>query len=81
MKNSGYYFTEGMPLKGRPPAGKEHDSSWTDYKLWSGDFWQCEGCGHTLISGTGRSPIAEHYMPDFKAQKERLGATFRVNDC
>ena len=82
-KKSGFYFIEGMPVAGpsRPPAGVEADSQWTDYKLWSGDLWECEGCGHTLVSGVGKAPIAEHYMSDFQATKARYAPTLRVNDC
>lgn len=83
MKKGGFYFTEGMPRDGkhRPPAGKEHDADWKDYKLWVGDLWHCVGCGHEIISGVAFKPLREHYHDDFQETKERCGAKFRVNDC
>ena len=83
MQRAGFYFTEGMPKDGthRPQSGAEHDAEWQDYKLWCGDLWVCQGCGHQLISGTGRQPVREHYHDDFADAKERVGAKVRVNDC
>lgn len=48
---------------------------------WVGDKWECEGCGATILSGFGSSPISEHYRPEFKGLVERLEAEFVVNDC
>lgn len=85
MVKSGFYFIEGMPVSSRSrepiPPGTEAPENWVPYKLWSGDKWKCQGCGHELISGTGMGPIAEHYQPDFDATAVRLGATYQVNDC
>ena len=88
MTTIGYYFIEGMPKGGeteearRPPAGNERPDLWTPYKLWSGDLWRCEGCGHQVIHGTSRNPIAEHYEPSFAEHVATLGADqFQVNDC
>ena len=54
-KKNGYYFIEGMPDTGALPGTAEPEK-WHPYKVWSGDLWACEGCGHELISGTGRKP-------------------------
>jgi hypothetical protein len=81
MKKSGFSFMEGMPLDNSTPAGTENPDAWTPYKLWSGDLWECRGCGHQLISGVGSSPISEHYKPDFQEVVKRYIATYQVNDC
>ncbi len=80
-QRNGFYFIEGMPDKGALPGTAEPEK-WHPYKLWSGDLWACEGCGHELISGTGRAPVAEHYQTEFGALVTRLGADqLQVNDC
>lgn len=82
MKQSGFYFIEAMPVSGTPKPGIAEPERWTPYKVWAGDLWQCGGCGHTLVSGVGRGPIAEHYQPDFQTTVERLNAgQLQVNDC
>ena len=42
------------------------------YKLWDADLWECEECGVEVIAGFGRSPLAEHYQPTYREQRERL---------
>ncbi len=86
VQTTGFVFIEGMPTAHEPGTaralpGNATPEKWQDYKLWSGDFWKCQGCGHELISGVGQCPISEHYRDDFQGWKERLGASFRVNDC
>lgn len=78
---TGFYFFEGMPNGPRVPAGLAAPDRWEPYKLWSGDKWQCEGCGTEIISGTGQAPVAESYEKDFVERANRLGAKFQVNDC
>ena len=76
MKKSGYYFIEAMPKAGhsRPAAGNMEPGSWTPYKLWTGDLWECPDCRHQLVSGTGREPILEHYQDGFAERVKQLGA-------
>lgn len=85
MVKSGFYFIEAMPVAGGDgPAepGTAEPHRWTPYKVWAGDKWQCEGCGHELVKGTGRLPLSEHFKPDFAATVERLDAAqLQVNDC
>lgn len=82
MKKPGYYFIEGMPLVSGAKPGNAEDEKWTDYKLWAGDLWECEGCGDQIVQGVGQRPVGEHYQRDFADTKERLGAgQLRVNDC
>jgi hypothetical protein len=78
---NGLYFLEGMPREGNPPPGKQFDLLWANYKLWQGDKWKCPGCGHEIVVGVGREPIAEHYQPGFRHQVETYKPAFRVNDC
>lgn len=71
-----------MPVAGRPEPGTANPEQWTPYKLWSGDLWQCDGCGARIISGVGHAAIAEHYQLDFASLVEKLNASqFQVNDC
>lgn len=42
------------------------------YKLWDADLWKCVECGVEVISGFARQPFAEHYQPDYAAQRARL---------
>jgi hypothetical protein len=78
---SGFYFIEGMPLNNHARPGNSEPDWWKPYKLWSGDKWRCEGCGHEIISGTGAGPIAEHYQTDFEETRAKLNADYQVNDC
>lgn len=83
MRKSGFYFTEGMPVgPERPASGTAEPEKWKPYKVWSGDRWECEGCGATIISGTGARPVSEHYMEDFETVRAGLNAAqLQVNDC
>jgi hypothetical protein len=82
VKKNGYYFIEAMPLNAKAPPGVESPSSWVPYKLWSGDLWECEGCGSRIVNGVGQSPVAEHYHADFLDWVQSLGADqLQVNDC
>ena len=81
-KKNGFYFIEGMPNQTGALPGTSEPEKWQPYKVWVGDLWECHGCGHELISGTGRGPLAEHYQPDFAATVARVGADqLQVNDC
>ena len=84
MKKAGVYFTEGMPMNGssRVAPGTSEADKWKPYKVWSGDRWECEGCGATIISGTGLSPVAIQHEDKFEETRCSLGADrFMVNDC
>lgn len=82
MKKSGFYFIEAMPVNGNPEPGASQPNNWEPYKVWSGDLWKCEGCGHEIVHGTGIHPIAEHYQKNFQEVVDRLNANqFQVNDC
>jgi hypothetical protein len=80
-KKNGYYFIEAMPLENQAEPGTSDEASWTPYKLWSGDLWECQGCGHQLVSGVGSGPIAEHYQKGFPDAVQRYGPELQINDC
>jgi hypothetical protein len=63
------------------PPGTAAPEMWEPYKLWMGDLWECRGCGHELIVGSGYQPISEDYWPDFLQQIESWGAKITINDC
>lgn len=82
MKRSGYYFTEGMPVHNEAAAGTAEPEGWRPYKLWSGDLYECQGCGAQIISGFGHGPIAIQHHDNFEALRVELGANrLQVNDC
>lgn len=82
MKKSGFYFLEGMPTERGALPGTQAPEKWQPYKLWSGDQWECAGCGAQILSGFGREQIAEHYQHDFADKVASLGAgQLQVNDC
>ena len=82
-KKNGVYFIEAMPKAGceRAPPGTTAPHMWTPYKLWVADLWKCNGCGHELIVGASREPLAEHYDPDFVAMCASRPLACTVNDC
>jgi hypothetical protein len=82
MKQSGFYFIEGMPVSNHAEPGTSEPEKWQPHKIWVGDRWECGGCGAVILSGFGRHQIAEHYQPDFADRVTALGANqFQVNDC
>jgi hypothetical protein len=46
------------------------------YKLWDADLWECVECGVEVITGFSRAPFAEHYQPDYAAQRARLAPIY-----
>lgn len=79
---NGFYFIEGMPTEDGAAPGNAAPEKWKPYKLWDGDRWECPGCGASIVVGTGRVPVAEHFQPDFEKTAKRLGAAqLQVNDC
>jgi hypothetical protein len=80
-KKNGYAFIEGMPLGASLP-GTEYPEGWVPYKLWVGDLWVCQGCGHELVAGVARLPRGEHYEPDFEEKVKSYGRPLvQINDC
>lgn len=83
-KKNDFFFTEMMPKAGTnyPPAGTAAPELWEPYKVWAGDLYECEGCGAQIVSGFGRAPLSEHYLPEFSAVRQRYGAEqLEVKDC
>lgn len=81
-KKNGYYFIEGMPNRNDALPGTTDAASWSPYKIWVGDLYQCTGCGAEIVSGFGNQPIGEHYQAGFADLKAQLNADqLQVNDC
>lgn len=80
-KQNGTFFIEGMPVRNDAPRGTSEPEAWKPYKLWSGDLWECKGCGHEIIVGVGQQPIAEHYQAKFSDDVRAYNARLQVNDC
>ncbi len=81
-KQTGFYFTEGMPVVPHALSGTASPESWKPYKAWSGDLFECQGCKAQIVVGVASQPIAEHFKPDFAEQSKSLGCDkYQVNDC
>jgi hypothetical protein len=48
----------------------------TGYKLWDADKFACVECGVEIVAGFGRAPLAEHWQPDYAAQRDRLAPIY-----
>ena len=46
------------------------------YKLWDADKYKCPSCGHEVISGFGRQPIAEHYQENYAQTREAYAPVY-----
>lgn len=88
-KKNGQIFEEGKPFqasssdKVRYVEQEGERNSWTGYKLWQADLWECRGCGNQIISGSGVAPLGEHFQSDYEKLRERLGGDKIpfVHDC
>lgn len=83
---NGARIIECIPVKSRARRGAAHAIEWTDYKLWMGDLWRCDGCGAQIAVGWGQRPMAEHYQPEFGPLRETAtrvngGPLIRIYDC
>ncbi len=80
-KKNDFRFIEAMPVDGAVP-GNAYPDHWSPYKIWSGDKWECEGCGAAIVVGCGSMPLAIQHEPEFEDKIRRYGADqFQVNDC
>ena len=80
-KRNAVRFIEAMPNSNDAPSGTQAPEQWSPYKLWCGDLWECNGCGHQLISSVAFEPLGEHYQGDFAAKVERASPIVTINDC
>lgn len=81
-KKTGFYFTEGRPAGDGAEPGLGQADQWRPYKLWSGDLYECQGCGSAVVVGSGQQPIAVDHEEDFQRAISSFGAEqFQVNDC
>ena len=46
------------------------------YKLWDADLWECPDCGHQIIAGFGKAPLAYHWQPTYAEQRARLAPIY-----
>lgn len=80
-QKNGFYFIEGMEKVNGALAGIQEPEKWDPYKIWSGDLWQCPGCGSEIIVGTGANALAHWHDDDFESMTKNLSADqFQVND-
>lgn len=80
-KKTGLAFIEAMPKQNKAEPGTSQPELWKPYKLWRGDLWECQGCGHQAISGVGWAPVSEHYLPEFTDKCTAYNAEIQINDC
>jgi hypothetical protein len=62
-----------MRIKQNGVAVEEQTEVGEPYKLWDADKYRCPECGHEVISGFGREPLAVHYQPRYQRSREQLG--------
>lgn len=56
-------------------------TTWGSYRLWSGDLWECPGCGSEIIVGHGMRPVAEKHEPNYAERCEQGKPLLRVDDA
>ena len=77
-KKNGFRVIEAAPL-GAVPPGNKFDDFWKPYKVWRADLWECQGCGHQLVTGWGNRPESERHHFDFADIAAE--AEGKINDC
>jgi hypothetical protein len=78
-KQNSHTVLESMPIESGATPGSTEPQQWQPYKIWSADLWECQGCGHQLLSGWGKVAITEHYMDNFDGWMAAVQTT--INDC
>ncbi len=61
-----------MVVKRNSVTVEERLENQAPYKLWDADLWACPECGHEIITGFGRGPLAEHFQSTYADQRARL---------
>lgn len=56
---------------------EELDNQGGPYKVWVCDEFTCPDCGAKVVTGFGRSPIAEHYQREYASVRERAAYQLR----
>jgi hypothetical protein len=94
----GFLFIEGKPTsfgqRKRVEPGTLEPHQWVPYKIWNGDLYECQGCGHLTVAGVCQKPVSIDWMTDFDHWLQRVdeqhvfaykvGRTFGrliINDC
>lgn len=65
-----------MRVKQNSVTVEEQLENGAPYKLWDADLFVCDDCGAMVIAGFGKAPMAEHYQPDYLAQRDRLAPIY-----
>jgi len=65
-----------MAVKKNSVTVEERTEDQRPYRLWDADLYECPECGVEIITGFGRGPFAEHYQPDYAAQRARLAPIY-----
>jgi len=78
-KKNGFVWLESMPIENHAAPGTDYPEKWKPYKIWHSDLWECDGCGHELITGHSHNPIATQHEPKFKDWLPHVKGT--INDC
>ncbi len=71
-KKNGVCWVECKPTGGWDGERGKDSKGWTNYKLWFGDLYECQGCRAQTIVGSGMRPIAEHYPRELCSHGELL---------
>ena len=79
-KKNGAVWKEGKPV-GELRNGKPVDGTWSSYKLWYGDWWECRQCGSQIIVGIGANPIAHCHESVYRELKKDMKPVVFVEDC
>jgi hypothetical protein len=45
------------------------------YKIWMADLLECPGCGNEIVTGFGKQPVSEHYMPELESWMQDVDIT------
>jgi hypothetical protein len=61
-----------MRVKRNGVTVEELTETGTPYKLWDADLWECVECGVEIITGFGKSPLAEHWQERYATTRARL---------
>lgn len=77
-KKNGIYFEEGMPVVHSTDSVEE--TIWESYKLWSGDLYECRGCGAEIVVGFGAQPIEINNHEGYKERVASFESEFMVID-
>jgi hypothetical protein len=65
-----------MQVKQNSVTVEELREDGSPYKLWDADLYACVECGVEIITGFGRSPLAESWQPSYQDQRHHLAPIY-----